>query len=92
MLAVDAAELLVALRHVVELERVVRLHEVHRLEQLVQVFVQDGVGERVDEVGEELDVGGEGLDGAGRDALDGVVEGEGLRWSCQWAVLVGKGE
>jgi hypothetical protein len=79
VLAVDAGVLAVALGDVVELVRVLGLHERDGLHQLVQVLLQDRVVEAVDELRQEVDVGREVLDGDGRDALDGFVEREGLR-------------
>jgi len=75
---VHASKLAIPDANVVELVRVLGLHEEHGLLQLVEVLLQDGrVVEGVDEVGEVLDVLCEGGDAVRVDFLDGGGEGEG---------------
>lgn len=70
VLPINHAILLVPLRNVEKLELVVRLHQRNRLDELVEVLLENRVLEAVDEGGEEGDVFCEGADGGWADSLD----------------------
>lgn len=81
ILPIHPTVLPIALRNIEELVAVVRLHQCHRLNQFVQIFLQYWVVETVHKVREEVDVDREGFNGSWSDTFDRGVQRKRLQSS-----------